>query len=118
VVPEVRQGENVTSRLLLTAPGGDVTVELTPLPPETAAPVEVRVPGGSQVTVDLSTVSASEVFALVVRPRSGTVYAVRQMDEAEARGPFVTSSPVQPGRYVVAVPRVAPDLSTGLSPGG
>jgi hypothetical protein len=118
VVAEVRQGENVTSRLLLTAPRGDVTVDLAPLPPETGAPVEVRVPGGSQVTVDLSTVSPSEVFALTVTPRTGTVYAVRQVDEAEARGPFVTSTPVAPGRYVVAVPRVVADLSTGLGAGG
>jgi hypothetical protein len=70
------------------------------------------------VTVDLSTVSPSEVFALTVTPRTGTVYAVRQVDEAEARGPFVTSTPVAPGRYVVAVPRVVADLSTGLGAGG
>jgi hypothetical protein len=45
------------------------------------------------------------------------VYAVRQVDETEERGPFVTSSPVPPGRYVVPVPRVVADLSTGLRTG-
>jgi hypothetical protein len=118
VLPEVRQGESVTSRLLLTAPAGDVTVDLAAVPPASGTPTEVRVSGGSQVVVDPSAVSTAEVFALTVTPRSGSVYAVRQMQEAEARGPFVTSSPVTPGRYVVQVPRVVPDLSTGLGSAG
>jgi hypothetical protein len=117
VVPEVRQGENLSSRLLLTSSGRDVTVDLAPLPPATGTPTEVRVPGGSQVTVDLATVSSAEVFAMTVTPRAGSVYAVRQVDETEERGPFVTSSPVPPGRYVVPVPRVVADLSTGLRTG-
>jgi hypothetical protein len=117
VVPEVRQGENLSSRLLLTSSGRDVTVDLAPLPPATGTPTEVRVPGGSQVTVDLATVSSAEVFAMTVTPRTGSVYAVRQVDETEERGPFVTSSPVPPGRYVVPVPRVVADLSTGLRTG-
>jgi hypothetical protein len=118
VLPEIRQGESVTSRLLLTAPAGDVTVDLAAVPPASGTPTEVRVSGGSQVVVDPSAVSTAEVFALTVTPRSGSVYAVRQMQEAEARGPFVTSSPVTPGRYVVQVPRVVPDLSTGLGSAG
>jgi hypothetical protein len=69
------------------------------------------------VTVDLATVSSAEVFAMTVTPRAGSVYAVRQVDETEERGPFVTSSPVPPGRYVVPVPRVVADLSTGLRTG-
>jgi len=75
---------------------------------------------GTQVAVDLATVSSAESFALAVVPErgSGPVLAVRQVDEVEERGPFVTSSPVQPGRYVVEVPLVAPDLSTGLPPAG
>lgn len=117
VVPEVRQGENISSRLLLTAPGGAVTVDLAPLPPATGTPTEVRVPAGSQLVVDPSTVSSDEVFAMSVTPRSGAVFAVRQIDEVEERGPFVTSSPVGPGRYVVPVPRVVADLSTGLRTG-
>jgi hypothetical protein len=31
---------------------------------------------------------------------------------------MVTTSPVDPGRYVVPVPRVIADLSTGLRSGG
>jgi hypothetical protein len=117
VVPEVRQGENVTSRLLLTAPGRDVTVDLVPMPPATGTPTQVRVSGGSQVSVDLAPVSSEEVFAMSVAPRTGSVLAVRQIDEVEERGPFLTSSPVLPGRYVVPVPRVVADLSTGLRTG-
>ena len=115
VVAESRQGDGVTSRVLLTAPAGEATVELAALPPATGT-TEVRVPAGSQVSVDLATVSPAEVFALTVvpLPGSGPLLAVRQVDEAEARGPFITSSPVEPGRYVVPVPRVVADLSTGL----
>jgi hypothetical protein len=118
VVPEVRQGVNVSSRLLLTAPGDDVTVEVAPLPPATGTATEVLVPGGSQVTVELAAVSSAETFAVSVTPTDGPVYAVRQIDEVEQRGPLVTSSPVRPGRYVVPVPRVVADLSTGLRAGG
>lgn len=116
VVPEVRQGVGVTSRLLLTAPGEAATVELSALAPATGIPVAVRVPAGTQVSVDLGTLSSAGSFAVTVVPLagSGPVLAVRQVDEAEARGPFVTSSPVEPGRYVVPVPRVVADLSTGL----
>lgn len=119
VVPEIRQGTNLRSTLLLTAPEGPATVELTPLPPATEAGTEVRVSAGSQVSVDLSTVSTAEVLALAVVPKagSGPILAVRQVDETEARGPFVTSSPVPPGRYTVPVPRVVADLSTGLRTG-
>ena len=56
-VAEARQGEGVTSSLLLAAPGPDATVRLAPVPPATGTPTEVPVPGGSQVVVDLATVS-------------------------------------------------------------
>lgn len=117
VLPEIRQGTTLTSRLLLTAPAGDVTVDLTPLPPAGGPSTEVLVPGGSQVTVDLATVSSAESFALTVSPRSGRLLAVLQIDETEPRGGFVTSVPVPPGRYAVLVPRVVADLSTGLGVG-
>lgn len=120
VVADVRGGEGVTSTLLLTAPRGAARVRLVPLGPVDGEPTEVRVSDGTQVAVDLATVSSAESFALAVVPErgSGPVLAVRQVDEVEERGPFVTSSPVQPGRYVVEVPLVAPDLSTGLPPAG
>jgi hypothetical protein len=116
VVAQVRTGESVTSALLLTAPGGTATVELTPLPPAAGTPVEVAVPAGRQVVVDLATVSSAGEFAVAVTPRpgSGRVLAVRQVDEEEARGPMMTSTPVTPGRYAVPVPSVVEDLSTGL----
>ena len=122
VVPEVRQGESVTSTLLLTAPAGAAVVELQPLPGGDAAtgpPTEVRLPAGAQVAIDLSTVSEAAGWALAVvpQPGSGPVLAARQVTETGSRGPLVTSSPVPPGRYTVAVPSVVPDLSTGLRSG-
>jgi hypothetical protein len=76
----------------------------------------VDVDATSLLEVDVATISPQAAYALVVSPApgSGPVLAVSQVTEAEARGPMLTSSPVQPGRYVVAVPRVVADLSAGL----
>ena len=119
VVPEVRQGEGVTSQLLLSAAAGDAVVDLAPLPPATGPGSTVTVLGGSLLVVDLVDVSTAGAFALTVVPRagSGPVHAVRQVDEEEQRGPFVTSTPVEPGRFTVPVPRVVADLSAGLRAG-
>jgi len=119
VVAQVRQDKGVTSALLLTAPAGDATVELRALPPVSAPGSQVRVPGGSLLAVELPKVGDVEYYALSITPLggSGPVLAVRQVDEAEARGPFLTSSPVAPGRYAVQTPRVVADLSAGLRAG-
>jgi hypothetical protein len=120
VVTDARSGTGVTSSLLLTAPGAEATVRLAPLPPATGSTSEVRVPAGSQVVVDLATVSTAADFALTVTPLSGSgpVLAARSVAEAEAAGPMLTTEPVEPGRYTVVVPRVVADLSAGLRPGG
>ena len=118
VVAQARTGETVISTLLLSAPDGPATVEVAPLGSAGTA-LEVQVPAGRQVSIDLATVSSAAVFAISVTPSpgSGPVLAVRLVEEAEARGPMVTSSPVEPGRYAVPVPRVVADLSTGLRQG-
>ena len=120
VVTDARSGTGVTSSLLLTAPDAAATVRLAPLPPATGSTSEVRVPAGSQVVVDLKTVSTAVAFALTVTPLpgSGPVLAARSVAEAEAAGPMLTTEPVEPGRYTVVVPRVVADLSAGLRPGG
>jgi hypothetical protein len=78
------------------------------------------VPAGSQVVVDLATVSSAADFALTVTPLpgSGPVLAARTVAEADAVGPMLTTEPVEPGRYTVVVPLVVADLSAGLRPGG
>jgi hypothetical protein len=116
VVPESRQAKGVTSSLLLAAPGADATVRVAPLPPATGTPIDVRVPGGSQVVVDLGTVTTAPDFAVTLSPArgSGPVYAARAVAETEAHGPLLTTELVEPGRFTVAVPRVVADLSTGL----
>ncbi len=120
VVAEARQGDGVTSSLLLAAPGKDATLRLAPVSPATGTPAEVEVPGGSQVVVDLGTVSTAATFSLTVTPLagSGPVLAARAVSEAEDRGPLLTIDLVEPGRYAVTVPRVLADLSTGLRPRG
>lgn len=115
-VSEARQGAGATSRLLVSAPEGDATVLIAPVPPATGQAIRVSVGAGGTVPVDLADVSPAASFAITVTPVPGSapVVAARQVDEAETRGPFVTSSPVEPGRYVVQVPRAVADLSTGL----
>ena len=108
-----------SGQLLLTAPGGDASVLVSPLPPASGTPITVIVTSGSQVTVDLSTISADRTFAVSVVPvaGSGPVFAGRALSEADARGPMLTMSTLPPGRYRVRVPTVSADLSTGLRGG-
>ena len=117
-VPEAREGTGVSSSLLLAAPAGDATVRLAALPPATGTPTDVQVPEGTQVSVDLATVSTAPIFSLTVTPLagSGPVLVARSVAEAEARGPWLSTELVEPGRYSVLVPRVVADLSTGLRP--
>lgn len=118
VLPEAegQRAATTASTLLLAAPHGDATVRLEPVPPATGTPTEVTVDDGSQLSVDLSTISTATSFAVTVTPLrgSGPVYAVRALTETTPDGPLITTEPVPPGRYEVAVPRVVADLSTGL----
>lgn len=120
VVADVRAGAGVASRLLLTAPQGAARVRLSALPPATGTARVVEVDAGSVLVDDLAGVAADESYALLVRPLpgSGPVLAVRQLEQADERGALVTSSPVPPGRFVVPVPRVVPDLTAGLPGSG
>jgi hypothetical protein len=115
-VADARTGTAVSSALLLATSGRAATVRVSPLPPATGTPQEVDVPERSQVVLDLGTVSTAPSFAVSVVPLrgSGPVYAVRSISETEAKGPWLTTEPVPPGRWTVAVPRVLADLSTGL----
>jgi hypothetical protein len=120
VLPVVRAGPATSTSLLLAAPHGDATVTVAPLPPATGSPADVRVPGGSQVVVDLGTVTTAEEAAVSISPArgSGPVVAVGAVSESEAKGPLLTLLPVEPGRYTVSVPDVEADLSTGLHGAG
>jgi len=89
---------------------------LSALPPATGTARVVEVGAESVLVDDLAGVAADESYALLVRPLpgSGPVLAVRQLEQTDERGTLVTSSPVPPGRFVVSVPRVVPDLTAGL----
>lgn len=124
VVPDLRAGTGDAadpgpkSTIVLAAPDGPATVRIAALPPATGEPMRVTVPEGSQVTVAASQLSSAEQFAvsLVPQPGSGPVMVASQTTEDVTDGSFVTASVVRPVRYAVRVPRVAPDLSTGLRP--
>jgi hypothetical protein len=104
------------AQLLLASPRGTATVQVAPMPPATGTPTTVSVPEGSQIAVDLRDISAAPTFAVTGVPLSGTapVFATRALSESDTRGPKLTLSTMFPGRYLVAVPQVSADLSTGL----
>jgi hypothetical protein len=112
-------GANTDAQLLLAAPRGAASVRVSPLPPAAGSPSLVSVPAGSQVAVDLSAISSAGTFAVTVVPLPGSapVFASRSLSETDSRGPMLTMSPLLPGRYVVLVPEVSADLSTGLRGG-
>ena len=103
-------------QLLLAAPAGDASVLVSPILPATGTATTVDVPSGSQVSVDLSTISEAATFAVTVAPAagSGPVFASTALAETDQRGPLLTMSTLPPGRYLVRVPAVSADLSTGL----
>ena len=112
-------GGSAGAQLFLAAPHGTATVQVTPMPPATGTPLTVSVPDGAQIAVDLKDISAAPTFAVTVVPMSGSapVFATRSLSESDSRGPMLTLSTLLPGRYVVAVPEVSADLSTGLRSG-
>jgi hypothetical protein len=109
-------GGNAGAQLLLAAPRGTATVQVAPMPPATGTPSTVSVPEGTQIAVNLRDISAAATFGVTVTPLSGSapVFATRSLSETESRGPMLTLSTLLPGRYLVAVPHVSADLSTGL----
>jgi uncharacterized protein DUF5719 len=122
VVPELRgtdAGPTVHARVLLAAPGEAVRLQIDVLPPATDPTRSVRIPAGSQVTVDAADLSTAKDFAVSLRPLSGSdpVMASSEISESDTSGPMVTSSVVVPARYAVRVPSVVADLSTGLRSG-
>ena len=109
-------GGSAGAQLLLASPRGTATVQVAPMPPATGTPSTVSVPEGTQIAVNLRDISAAPMFAVTVTPLSGSapVFATRSLSETDSRGPMLTLSTLLPGRYVVAVPHVSADLSTGL----
>jgi hypothetical protein len=107
------------AQLLLASPHGTATVRISPMPPATGTPSTVSVPEGSQIAVNLRDISAAPTFAVTVVPMPGSapVFATRSLSETDSRGPMLTLSTLLPGRYLVAVPHVSADLSTGLRSG-
>ena len=115
VVADVGIGSGTTRTLVLTAIEDSASVRLEPLPAALGEPREVSVPAGTVVSIDLATVTPTAGPVVVVPDaQSPPVYVTRHVAEEEARGPFLTSSPVQPGRYTVPVPRVVADVRVAL----
>ena len=113
VLTDVGVGTATDRTVTLTAGPEPAEVRLDPLPPATGSGQVVGVPADSVVTLDLATVTESPA-PLVLTAVSGEIYATYELREAEERGPFLTSLPLRPGRYVVQVPTVLSDLRAGV----
>lgn len=109
----------VKTHVALAAPGEGATVTVSTLAPARGSRQRVQVRSGAQTTLDLSRVTkdAGASVLVVPAPGSGPVVAARITEETGRFGRLLTVSPVVPGRYVVRVPRVVTDLSTGLRVG-
>jgi hypothetical protein len=110
-----------TSGLLLTASSAADRTVLRWLAPDGAAvgrPSTVDVPAGATVAVALDRPPGASGGALVVAPaHADRVTAVRVVRGADRTGALLDAVPLQAPPSLVSVPRVAADLSTGLSTG-
>jgi hypothetical protein len=101
------------------APDTDTVVRLDLYVPGASGPqwtTTVNVTGGSVGRVAVPVTTATATSILVVTPVSGgTVYAVREVTEAGARGPMLALAPIYPTRATTIVPPVVhiPGSSTG-----
>jgi hypothetical protein len=115
VLPDLGVGTASARSLTFTAGPEPAEVRLDPLPPAIGSGQVVRISADTVITLDLATVTETPA-SLVLTPVSGEVYATYEVREAEERGPFLTSLPLRPGRYVVEVPTVVRDLRAGVPP--
>jgi len=116
VVPDNRDTADLSTRLVLTAPEGAATVEVsTFVGARIEAPVSVPLAAGTTTWLTVEAPKGRQRFGLVVTPQagSGPVYGVRMLDEEGPRGPLVTSLPLRTARLTAVVPEAVPDIAAG-----
>ena len=129
VVPDNITTANLATRLILSAPATEVTVQVLTYD----ANGKERT---TDVTVSAGTTKALEVlppsvapgtpvtgqryrrFGMVITPQSGSgaLYAVRMQDEEGSRGPLVSALPLLAARLQVPVYPAAPTVLAGVYP--
>ncbi len=116
VVPDNRDTSDLKTRLVLTAPEGAATVDVsTFVGAGIEDPVTVQLAAGTTTWLTIEAPPGRRRFGLVVTPQSGSgpVYGVRMLDEEGARGPLVTSLPLRTARLTAVVPEAVPDIAAG-----
>ncbi|MFC7382370.1 DUF5719 family protein [Sphaerisporangium rhizosphaerae] len=128
VVADNRGGKDVSSRLILSAPGARAEVRVQVLPKRGAAPppVDVEIPAARTKEIKLAPPGGGD-FSVVVtpQPKSGPVYGGRVLDERTPDGLLLTAQPLALARtWVIAPPVqessdvVLPDRPAPPSTGG
>lgn len=117
VVPDNTTTLDLETRLVLTAPGGDVTVQVEAFNGNQRGTRTVTVTSGTTRVVTVGRPQGAVAYGLVVTPQagSGPFVGTRWLDEEGSRGPLVSSLPLRPARLTALVRPSAPDVATGLS---
>ncbi|MEO8329460.1 MAG: DUF5719 family protein [Candidatus Nanopelagicales bacterium] len=116
VVPDNRATPDLATRILLSAPDGPATVNITAFAGDRQVPSQrVELPAGTSSIVNVTPPKEVARFGVVVAPtsNSSTVYGVRMLDEEGPRGPLVTSFPLRPARLLATVPVAIADVRAG-----
>jgi hypothetical protein len=118
VVADNRSGKNISSRLVLSAPGaaGKVRVQMLPQRGTAPPPVDLVIPASRTKEIKLAPPGGRADFSVVVLPLpgSGPVYGGRVLDEHTPDGLLVTTQPLALARTWAIVPPIAESPSVVL----
>lgn len=116
VVPDNWQTSDLATRLVLSAPEGAASIQVTTFAGDaTGDPLRIDIAAGTTRWVTVPPPEGHRGFGMVVAPVAGTgpVYGVRMLDESGPRGPLVTALPLRTARLTVVVPEAVPDVAAG-----
>ncbi|MEU8347078.1 DUF5719 family protein [Actinomadura meyerae] len=119
--PGVVADNRFDSTLVLTAPSGAATVEVTTVNAAgRGGPKEIRIPAGRTVETKLAApagAGAATAYSAMIVPKEGAgpVYASRVLATGKGGGYLFTILPVTPARTTIHLPGVA-DSQTALTP--
>jgi len=116
VVPENETTQDLATRLVLTAPQGAATVDVSAFNASDSADSTVTIPAGTTTVFTVKPPQGQPRYGLVVTPRpgSGPVVGVRFIDEEGARGPLVSALPLRAARLTALVREAVPQLTAGM----
>ncbi|HKE52769.1 MAG TPA: DUF5719 family protein [Actinomycetes bacterium] len=119
IVADARNQDDLTSKLVLTAPdqAASVTVVTMAQGKEPTDFGVVKIKAGVSREVSLGKIKGAFAILITPLPGSGPVYASRVLSERSSEGDLLTIEQFQPSHTTALVPDVVNDLSAGLRPG-